>query len=149
VDASTFAFPLVQTADEFSAATRDGLRMMRRSLEPLEKREARVLDDLNRDRGIAMVRQALEIARYRSKCPADATALTEKWHGFVLAGHQQACPVIDAFEWETKAQGEFDLAQLEYAANPTEANRQRAIEFGHRHQAYIRRCLDALHGVRR
>lgn len=139
----------VQIADDFQRATRDGIRQLRDRSDGLTKKEAWALDDLNRDRGLAMVRHALSIARYRATCPAAATGLLENWRGFVLAGHAVNCPVIEAFRWETDAQGDFDLAQLNYANNPTEVNRQIAIEKGSKHMAEIRRALDALHGVRR
>lgn len=142
-------FPPVRIADDFEQATKDGLRQLRDHAGGLTKKEAWALDDLNRHRGLKMVQQALTIARYRATCPAGATAILENWRGFVLAGHTPGCPVLDAFRYETDANGDFDLAQINYAAEPTEANRARAIEAGNRQLAETRRALDALHGVKR
>lgn len=141
--------PSLDSRLDFLGVTRDGVRQVRPYLDTLPKKEARLLDDVSRGKGLAMVRQALEIARHRASCPAAATGLLENWRGFVLAGHTPGCAILDAFGWETEAQGGFDVAQFAYAENPSEANRLRAIEAGNRQLAETRRALDALHGVQR
>lgn len=149
VHTSRKGFPLVPLASDFDRATKDGLRLLRDHTDALNRKESRVLDDLHRDRGLAMVRHALVIARYRASCPAAATGLLENWRGFVLAGHVVNCPVMDAFRMETESNGTANLAQFDYEISPTEANRARAIEALNRQLAETRRALDALHGVRR
>jgi hypothetical protein len=142
---STSRVSLVQTADEFEALFRDGIRQMRRSVLPLDRPQVRLLDDVTRGRGIGMLGKVLEIARYQCADPTDATAVPEVCRGFVLAGHRANTTVFAAGQLETDANCDFDHAQLAYEHEPTRANYERLIEAGNRQINETRRVMDAAH----
>lgn len=123
----------------------DAMRQVERSAAGLTKKEAQLVRDI-RDRGryIGGVLQALEISR-RCTDPTDATALPDAFRGFVIATHPGfLVNQIGADRAETEANGEFDLAVLEWKLSPSRANGERAIEAGRRQVVATQQMVDAI-----
>lgn len=126
-------------------AVRDAVRTMQRSLPTLSRRDQQLLKDVKKGRYVGGVLRVLEIAR-ECEDPADATALPEAWRGFVVAAHPgMEASVYDSFRLEQGSNGATDLAQVEFLIAPTEANRQRALEFLNQQMVRTRKAIDALH----
>lgn len=90
----------------------------------------------------------LRFMEITQKCTdvADAAAFPEALRGFTVMHHPRAHVCVgEAFRAESFANGEFDAAQIAYAADPTEANREWAIEAGTRQLMETHRSLVALH----
>lgn len=140
------AFPSGYTPKAaLTVRVQDAMRQVERSATGLSKREAQLVRDI-RDRGryIGGVLQALEISR-RCVDPSDATALPDALRGFVIAAHPgfQVCEV-SADRAETAANGEFDLAVLEWKLSPSQANGERAVEAGRRQLMRTQQMVDAI-----
>lgn len=90
----------------------------------------------------------LRFMEITQKCTdvADAAAFPEALRGFTVMHHPRAHVCLgEAFRAESYANGEFDAAQLAYAEDPTEQNRQWAIEAGTKQLMETHRSLVALH----
>lgn len=123
----------------------DAMRQVSRSAVGLSTRDAQLIRDI-RDRGryIGGVLRALEISR-RCADPSDATALPDAFRGFIVAEHPGfSVNEIAADRAETAANGEFDLAVLEWKLSPTRATGERAIEAGRRQQLRTQQMVDAI-----
>lgn len=129
----------------FENATKEAVRLMREDASGLTAKEHDLLNKFSQGYYLTGVFRIAEIGQ---KCEtlAGATAFPEVWRGLTVRHHPRAhvC-FLDASATESHANGEFDLAQIAYAHDPTEENRQRAIEAGNRQLAETHRCLNALH----
>lgn len=127
-------------ADRFA----DAMRQVERSAVGLTPKEAQLIRDFRKGRYIGGVLQALEISR-RCVDPSDATALPDTMRGFIIAEHPRfSVSCVEADRLETGANGEFDLAVLEWRLHPSRANKERAIEAGRRQEMATRQMIDAL-----
>lgn len=126
-------------------ATAESVRQVRRTANCLTGRDHNYLKAFMKGQYLTGVLRFMEIGL---KCEdvTDATAFPEALRGFTVQHHPRAhiC-VAEAFRAESYANGEFDAAQIAFAADPTEANRQRAVEMGNRQLVETMRALNALH----
>lgn len=129
----------------FEFAAKDAVRLMRESASGLTAKEHDLLNKFSQGQYLTGVFRLAEIGQ---KCEdiSGATAFPEAWRGLTVKHHPQAhvC-VLDAFGTESMANGAFDADQIAYAANPTEENRQRALESGQKQLMETYRALNALH----
>lgn len=138
----------VSTRHQLVLVVADAIRQMRAGADGLTAKEHDRLKQFSNGQYLSGVLSLVEIGQKCADLSA-ATAFPEALRGFQVQHHPVAKPtVMDAFRGETDANGEFDLAQLEYAAQPTDANRRRAIEAGNRQLAETYRALNALHAAR-
>jgi hypothetical protein len=123
----------------------DSVRQVRRSARGLTPRDRDLLKSFKDGQYLTGVMRFMEIGQ---KCEdvADATAFPEAIRGFTVKYHPRAHVCIgEAFRNETDANGIANLAQHDYWLDPSEANRQRAIEALNRQLAETYRALNALH----
>lgn len=135
----------VVAKDSLLDAVDDSLRQMMRTAVGLTAKEVQLVKDVRRGRYIGGVFKTLEIGR---KCEdvADSTAFPEALRGWAVRHHPRLNTCWQsAFRAETDANGTANLAQFEFEMDPTEANRQRAIEALNRQLVETNRALIALH----
>lgn len=145
--AHTPALPLrgVSTLDALKAEAGEAVRITREYADGLTTKDHDLLKAFSRGQYLTGVLRFMEIGL---KCQevAAATALPEVLRGFTVRHHPRAhvC-YLEAFASESDSNGGFDVAQIAFAAERTEANRRRAIEAGNRQLAETYRSLNALH----
>lgn len=123
----------------------DSVRQVRRSARGLTTRDHDLLKAFVKGQYLTGVMRFMEIGQ---KCEdvTDATAFPEALRGFQVQFHPRAqVDVLDAFGAETHANGLANDAQHDFWKDPTEANRQRAIEALNRQLVETHRSLMALH----
>lgn len=123
----------------------DAVRQVRRSSK-LTPRESQLLSDVARPdaRGVRMIREAVDIAKYRCACPADASAIGEAFNRYVLTGHPGLrLPWFDTLRREGATNTMADDALVEHVLSPSQATRERVIE-AHRAQELASRAVVSL-----
>lgn len=135
----------VSVLDLLKTDTRDAVRITREHADGLTTKDHDLLKAFSNGQYLTGVLRFMEIGL---KCQevAAATAFPEALRGFTVRHHPRAhvC-VLEAFGTESQSNGEFDAAQIAFAADRSEANRRRAIETGNRQLAETYRALNALH----
>lgn len=146
VGARTTALPIgVVARDSLFDGIDDSLRQMTRTAVGLTAKEVQLVKDVRRGRYITGVLKTLEIG-HKCEDVADATAFPEALRGWVVRHHPRLATCWQsAFRAETDANGVANLAQFEFEVDPTESNRQRAIEALNRQLVETHRALNALH----
>lgn len=104
----------------FATALRDFSRELERDVPDASPQDRQFLQDIRRGEGrykLVTLRRLAALSR-RSTNVAHHEALAEIIRADTLAGEKPAASIAELFTEETLAQGECDLAQLEYARNP-------------------------------
>lgn len=127
----------------------DAMRQMRAAASGLSRRDHDRMKQFGNGQYLSGVFHIVEIGQ---KCEelAAATAFAEAIRGFTVQHHPKArVGISEAFGAETHANGIANDAQHAYWADPTEANKYRAIEALNYQLVETYRALNALHGARR
>lgn len=126
-------------------AASESVRQVRDHANGLTSKDHNYLKGFMRGQYLTGVLRFVEIGLKCDELGA-ATAFPEALRGFTVQHHPKAHVCVrEAFHAESHANGEFDAAQLAYAADPTEVNRQWALEAGNRQLVETYRSLNALH----
>lgn len=115
--------------DDFDTMIRDAIRQMRRSVDGLDRKQAKLLEDFgSHGRYVQGLRQVVEIARNHCRRPEDAVAFADQLRSFILAGHVIDLTTPEAMLRETEANHCGDAAQFRHAFYRSRGTRDQVIE---------------------
>lgn len=134
--------------DALKHEARESVRVVRDYAEGLTTKDHYFLRDLADGKYLTGMLK-FNVLALKCREVAPATVFAERLRGFQVRHHPKAhVDLMDAFGAESHSNGEFDAAQIAYSRNPSEQNRQRAIEAGNKQLVETHRSLMALHRER-
>lgn len=135
----------VWALDLLKREARESVRVVRDHADRLTTKDHYLLSDVADGKYLTGVFR-FQVLALRCREVAAATTFAERLRGFQVQHHPQAhVDLLTAFGAESRSNGEFDAAQIAFAADPTEANRQWALEAGNRQLVETHRSMMALH----